>query len=42
MLPHGVILYKETYAYGYALAGWRRTASGVEVLPRGSEASRAL
>jgi hypothetical protein len=37
VLPYGVILYKETYPYRYSLAGWRRTLSGVEALPRCSE-----
>ena len=38
VLPHGVILYKETHDYDYALAGWRRTANGLEALSPGSEA----
>jgi hypothetical protein len=38
VLPHGVIIYKEDHLYDYALAGWRRTATGAEALPRGSEA----
>ena len=37
VLPYGVILYKEAISYGYALAGWRRTATSVEKLARGHE-----
>jgi hypothetical protein len=41
VLPHGVILYKETFPYGYALAGWRHTTTGIEALSRGPEAPSA-
>ena len=36
VLPHGVIVYKEAHDYDYALAGWRRTETGVEALPPGT------
>jgi hypothetical protein len=36
VLPQGVILYKERRTYAYALAGWRRTATGTDGLGRGS------
>jgi hypothetical protein len=42
VLPHGVILYKENHPYAYSLGGWRRTAEGVEALPRGSEIKTAF
>jgi hypothetical protein len=42
VLPHGVILYKESLFYDYALAGWRRTETGVEALPRGSRMTDSL
>jgi hypothetical protein len=36
ILPQGVILYKESRRYAYALAGWRRTSTGVDGLGCGS------
>lgn len=35
VLPQGVIIYKENRDYPYALSGWRKTAHGVERVPRG-------
>jgi hypothetical protein len=37
VLPQGVILYKETQDYDYALAGWWRTLTGVEGIRGGQE-----
>jgi hypothetical protein len=41
VLPHGVIVYKETHDYDYALAGWRRTETGVDALPPGTRMTHA-
>jgi hypothetical protein len=37
VLPQGLILYKEIREYGYALAGWRSSVTGLEGVRRGRD-----